>query len=181
MGNIGKNIKVIREKNRITQNMLANNLCISQQAVNKWENGTSIPQMDRLEELSNILHTPVDAILYDNEDTCYQIPINRTTELQQHIDFLKDKLNKTVYASDTERYHDIIDLKFSEIALYENSPNTGKSGEYIIHLQVTEYEYNVFQAIKQIYPSYNADDFHKLISDGAMERIRKTRNLDNNC
>lgn len=65
--NIGKRIAFFRKEKGITQRALADLLHISYQAVSKWESGRSLPTVDMLYEISNLLNVTVDALLNDNE------------------------------------------------------------------------------------------------------------------
>lgn len=61
--NIGTIIMTKRKSLGYTQQMLADKLHISFQAVSKWENGTSCPEIDLLPVLANVLGTSVDSLL----------------------------------------------------------------------------------------------------------------------
>lgn len=57
---------VIMNKRKLlgfTQQALADKLNVSFQAISKWENGTSCPEIDLLPTLASILHTSVDSLL----------------------------------------------------------------------------------------------------------------------
>lgn len=64
---IGTKIKKLRIDNSITQERLADYLNISFQAVSKWENGTSLPDISLLKPLSNFFGVSIDFLL-DNEN-----------------------------------------------------------------------------------------------------------------
>lgn len=64
---IGKRIAFSRKEKGITQKELAGFLHISYQAVSKWESGKSLPTVEMLYEISNLLSVPVDALLNENE------------------------------------------------------------------------------------------------------------------
>ena len=64
---IGKRIAFFRKEKGITQKELAGFLHISYQAVSKWESGKSLPTVEMLYEISNLLSVPVDALLNENE------------------------------------------------------------------------------------------------------------------
>ena len=51
---IGKYIKFLRERNNLTQEELAKKVPVSREAVNKWETGRRIPDIETLIILSNI-------------------------------------------------------------------------------------------------------------------------------
>lgn len=60
---IGKIIMTKRKSLGYTQQMLAEKLHISFQAISKWENGTSCPEIELLPALAKALETSVDALL----------------------------------------------------------------------------------------------------------------------
>lgn len=64
---LGKRIKVLREKSRLTQRQLADSLQISAQAVSKWERGENAPDITMLIPLSKILKVTVEWILSGEE------------------------------------------------------------------------------------------------------------------
>ena len=61
--NIGNFIAQKRKELGYTQQNLADRLNISFQAVSKWENGTSTPDIMLLPQIARILHTSVDALV----------------------------------------------------------------------------------------------------------------------
>lgn len=64
---IGKRIAFFRKEKGFTQKELAGFLNISFQAVSKWESGKSLPAVEMLYEISNLLSVPVDALLNEDE------------------------------------------------------------------------------------------------------------------
>lgn len=63
MAELGKTISTLRKKNNLTQEELANKLGISAQAVSKWENNISCPDIYMLSPLASVLGVSVDALL----------------------------------------------------------------------------------------------------------------------
>lgn len=53
----------LRKENHLTQEQLAQELGISAQAISKWENGQSYPDIELLPQLANLLHVSIDALL----------------------------------------------------------------------------------------------------------------------
>ena len=51
----GAAIKALREKNRLTQQQLAEKLCVSDKAISKWETGKGFPDISLIEPLANVL------------------------------------------------------------------------------------------------------------------------------
>lgn len=60
---IGKNIAVLRKKKGITQENLAKNLNVSNQAVSKWESGKCCPDIDILPDLASFFGVSIDELL----------------------------------------------------------------------------------------------------------------------
>lgn len=69
MIDIGTKIKSLRLSHSMTQAQLAQNLGVSIQAVSKWENGTNMPDIQLLPELSVIFGVSIDN-LFDMTDEC---------------------------------------------------------------------------------------------------------------
>ena len=61
--NIGDNIKKIRELKNYSQEYLAQELGISQPAYARIESGTSIPKIDRLQHIAEILEVDISTLL----------------------------------------------------------------------------------------------------------------------
>lgn len=64
MAKISKNIKHLRQEKNITQDSLAEMLCISRQAVSSWENDRTQPDVDMLERLSEVFGVSIEEIIY---------------------------------------------------------------------------------------------------------------------
>ena len=58
-----KNLKNLRENMGFTQENIAKQIGVSQQAVAKWEIGESNPRADKLVELSHLLNCSIDDLL----------------------------------------------------------------------------------------------------------------------
>lgn len=63
MRQIGKRISELRKEKNFTQVELADKLGISYQAVSNWENGNSMPDIAKLEDLSKIFEISIDELL----------------------------------------------------------------------------------------------------------------------
>ena len=64
--NIGKNIKQLRRQKHYTQARVAENLGISYQAVSKWENDISAPDIALLPAIAEMFGVTIDALFSDN-------------------------------------------------------------------------------------------------------------------
>lgn len=60
---IGERIKALRKKNDLTQEKLADYLCVSYQAVSKWECGVSNPDITLLAPLAKLFGVSADELL----------------------------------------------------------------------------------------------------------------------
>lgn len=60
--NIGENIKKLRNEKQITQEQLADYLSISYQAISKWENNVTTPDIFLLPKISEYFEVPIDEL-----------------------------------------------------------------------------------------------------------------------
>ncbi len=63
MSTIGNNIYSLRKKSGMTQEELANRVNISYQAVSKWENGSTFPDISTLPLLAAVFGTSIDSLM----------------------------------------------------------------------------------------------------------------------
>lgn len=74
---LGKTINELRKKNNMTQEELAAKLGVSAQAVSKWENDLSCPDISLLPDISKLFGISVDELLggdYQGKDTGHDNP-----------------------------------------------------------------------------------------------------------
>ena len=60
---LNENIKAIRKSKGLSQEELAVKLNVVRQTISKWEQGLSVPDSDMLISISEVLETPVSALL----------------------------------------------------------------------------------------------------------------------
>ena len=65
---IGEVIRKYRKEKHLTQEEMANRLGVSTPAVNKWENGASLPDVTMLAPIARLLGISVDTLLSFRED-----------------------------------------------------------------------------------------------------------------
>ena len=63
----GKTVKRLREKAGLTQNELAEKICVTGKAVSKWETGRGLPDISLIEPLAAALSVSVAELLSGNE------------------------------------------------------------------------------------------------------------------
>ncbi len=61
--NIGERIYELRRKNSMSQEDLAEKMNVSRQSISKWESSQSVPEVERIIQLSNIFNVSTDWIL----------------------------------------------------------------------------------------------------------------------
>lgn len=59
----GTAIRTLREKNKMTQQQLAEKLCVSDKTISKWETGKGLPDISLIEPLANTLKVSIPELL----------------------------------------------------------------------------------------------------------------------
>lgn len=67
---IGKNIKRLRKSSDISQEVLATALCVTVQAVSKWETEQSIPDVSLLPDIASFFNVSIDSLFYGETAAC---------------------------------------------------------------------------------------------------------------
>ena len=114
--NIGEKIKELRKKNGLTQEKLADCLCVSYQAVSKWENGAASPDLSLIAPLTRILHVTADELLGIGEAE----PDARYEELKKEYDL-------TFATEDSKRRQDICQDQHRTEGLRRSISQAGRS------------------------------------------------------
>ena len=58
-----ENLSTLRKKSSLSQEQLAEILGVTRQAISKWESGQSTPDVEKLLQISDVFHVPVDQLL----------------------------------------------------------------------------------------------------------------------
>ena len=64
---LAEKLKEARKNAGLTQIELAEKMCVSRQAITKWETGKGIPDVDNLKVISKVLNVSIDFLLDDEE------------------------------------------------------------------------------------------------------------------
>lgn len=59
---LGMNLKYLRDKNELTQEQFAEKLGVSRQTIAKWENGESLPDIERCAEIALMFCVSLDVL-----------------------------------------------------------------------------------------------------------------------
>ena len=78
---LGRRIQVLRKEQALTQDALAERMDVTPQAVSKWENDQSCPDIMSLPQLARELHTTVDTLLTGEAAATPALPQKKPEEL----------------------------------------------------------------------------------------------------
>ena len=63
---LGEKISALREQHKMSQGDLAEKIGVSRQSISKWETDTSVPELDKLIQLSEVFHITLDELVKGN-------------------------------------------------------------------------------------------------------------------
>lgn len=125
---IGKFIATCRKSKKLTQEQLAEKLCITDRAVSKWERGISLPDAGIMLELCNILDINVNELLNGekiNMKDYKEKNENLLLELAKQEE-LKNKKTYGFYVDDINNQHNILYWSFDFICKYVGRRNIAR-------------------------------------------------------
>ena len=67
MNKVSKTIKLLRQEKNITQDQLAEALCVTRQAVSNWETDKTQPDIETLTKLADYFEVSVEQLIYGEE------------------------------------------------------------------------------------------------------------------
>jgi transcriptional regulator with XRE-family HTH domain len=76
MASIGENIAALRKKAGLTQEELSEKMCVTAQAVSKWENDLSCPDIEKIRSMAKLFSVTVDELLNGGKD----VPVLKSDE-----------------------------------------------------------------------------------------------------
>lgn len=82
--NIADKIQLLRKQNNLTQEQLADKLNVSRQALSKWELGVSMPEADKIIQISDLFSVSTDYLLKDSLET-YEKRLNKKIDLRSIV------------------------------------------------------------------------------------------------
>ena len=74
---LNEKIKALRKANNMTQEELADRICVSRQAITKWETGLGTPDISNIEALARLFDVSIDQLL-SGDDSINKENISRT-------------------------------------------------------------------------------------------------------
>ena len=110
---IGKRIGLLRKEKGLTQEELANHMGVSPQAVSKWENDQTCPDISALPKLAGLRGVTVDELLSGREE----LPAVRVLPPAERKDPKDMLLRITVDSADGDRVRVNLPIALVEIGL----------------------------------------------------------------
>ena len=110
---IGKRIGLLRRQKGLTQEEQANHMGVSPQAVSKWENDQTCPDISALPKLAGLLGVTVDALLSGKEGQ----PAVRVLPPEQRKDIKDMMLRITVDSHEGDRVRVNLPIALVEIGI----------------------------------------------------------------
>lgn len=90
---LSKKIYQLRKLAGMTQEQLAEKLNISRQTLSKWENGTSVPDVESVVRLSALFHTSLEELLLEEESHVQEEKTQITLEDMMRINARNRRMN----------------------------------------------------------------------------------------
>ena len=81
MNVVSESIKKLRKEKGMTQDELAEKLCVTRQAVSNWEMGKTQPDVDTLTKLAEVFDVSVEQIIYGKETKEKVVHISRDVQV----------------------------------------------------------------------------------------------------
>ncbi len=85
---IGKNLQILRKKNKLTQIELAEKLNYSDKAISKWEKGDSLPPIEVFYKISKLYEVSLDNIVGEEKIKPRELPMGDMRKRYLHITLL---------------------------------------------------------------------------------------------
>jgi len=118
---VGNFIMQKRKALRMTQQQLADKLNVSFQAISKWENGTTYPNIEILRDLAIVLEVSVDEILAGSEKETDGLSYSKAGIDITYTDTIKKEMAKHLETKDSRvlnglgPFASLYDIKFPDI------------------------------------------------------------------
>ena len=80
---LGSKIHQLRKTNNMSQQNLADKLCVSNKTISKWECGNGSPDVETLNKIANIFEISVDELLNENSKNSEEIITDNNNSISQ--------------------------------------------------------------------------------------------------
>ena len=169
--NIGQKIKELRQENNLTQEELAEQLGVSPQAISRWENSTTYPDITLLPIIANMFDVTIDYLL---DMDSYKMKEELKNIIEQDDKFAnqgKVKERENLLLESLKKYPNNWDLKSRLLRVYHvQTANDEETDEYyqqkaielghniLDKCNVDEYRYRAIQTLCFVYDWTNQTD-----------------------
>jgi len=106
-------IRELRTKKGFSQDELAEKVFVTRQAVSRWENGETTPNIETLKLLSKLFDVSINTLLGSPRELicqCCGMPLEDTSISKEPDGFFNEEYCKWCYADGEYMYHDMDDL-----------------------------------------------------------------------
>lgn len=107
----GKRFQELRKKHQYTQEDIANKLNITPQAVSKWENDISAPDITLLKEISDIFNITIDELLGNTTNSVKYVEENQRKDINKML------LKINIVSSDGDKVNVNLPLSIIKLCL----------------------------------------------------------------
>lgn len=119
----GRNLKILRSKNGLSQQELADEIHVTRQTVSLWERGQGKPDIYYLHDICGVFGIPVEQMMYGTvlQERQYQADFSEIKEILQAVEdegFIKNLAERGLYTfllEDIYEFFNIIKLDIEEI------------------------------------------------------------------
>ena len=112
---VGRSISEQRKMKGLTQKQLADLIHVSYQAVSRWEQGISLPSVDMIYDIAQVLETTVDFLLNGISEERKVISYIDTGLDTKRLYMIKNRLNKLITKDDMLFHAKYIDPVFFKL------------------------------------------------------------------
>ena len=141
--NIGQKIKELRQENNLTQEELAEQLGVSPQAISRWENSTTYPDITLLPIIANMFDVTIDYLL-DMDSYKMKEELKKITE-QDDIFANQGKVKKreNLLLESLKKYRNNWDLKSRLLSVYHVQTANGEETDEFYQQKAIELGHNI--------------------------------------
>lgn len=85
---LGEKISALRNQHEMSQGDLAEKMNVPRQSISKWETDTSVPELDKLIQLSEVFHITLDKLVKSDtlqEDTSKENELHESENTPQPV------------------------------------------------------------------------------------------------
>lgn len=119
----GRNLKILRSKNGLSQQELADEIYVTRQTISTWERGRGKPDIYFLHDICRVFGIPVEQMMYDTvlQECQYQANCSEIKEVLQPIEdegYIKNLTERGLYTfllDDIYEFFNIIKLDIEDI------------------------------------------------------------------